>query len=79
MQENNYKKLIDLLATVFGLQRELNNDCLSRDSVSKWDSLTQMDLVASIEREFDVVLDITDIVKMKTIGDIVNVLESKGK
>jgi acyl carrier protein len=79
MQENNYKKLIDLLATVFGLQRELINDSLSRDSVSKWDSLTQMDLVASIEREFDVVLDITDIVKMKTIGDIVNVLESKGK
>lgn len=79
MQEIHFEKLVNLLAKVFGLQREMINDSLSRDSVSKWDSLTQMDLVATIEREFDVVLDITDIVKMKTIGDIVNVLESKGK
>lgn len=67
-----------VLKEVFDLtDAELAQD-LSRDKISKWDSLTHMDLVVSLEREFNVNFDIEEIIALDSIGSIRYVLKAKG-
>jgi len=72
------ERLVAVLSSVFGLRKEQVTPELSRDMVSKWDSLTQMDLVVSIEQEFSLTLEITDILKMGSVAGILEVLRDKG-
>jgi acyl carrier protein len=51
---------------------------LQREDVGTWDSLRQMDLVVSLEREYDLQLEIEDIIRMDSVGAIVKVLQDKG-
>lgn len=72
------ERLISVLMDVFRLQHDQIIVDLNRDNLGSWDSLKQMDLVVSIEREFNIVLEISDIIKMKSVGDIIEVLANKG-
>ncbi len=72
------KKLADILADVFGMRAADINLELSKKDVGTWDSLKQMDLVVSLEREYDVSLDIMEIVAMTSVKMIMEVLKSKG-
>lgn len=71
-------ELAETLAEVFGLRvSEIKAD-LQRGDIGAWDSLRQMDLVMSLERKYDIVLEIADIVKMTSIAEIIVVLKAKG-
>ena len=71
-------KLAAVLAEVFGLRLAEIQPSLQKAEVGTWDSLKQMDLVLSLEREYDIALDIPDIVRMTSVGTIVDVLRDKG-
>lgn len=72
------KRLISVLAEVFGLRADQIVPALTKEDVGSWDSLKQMDLVMSLEREFDIALDIPDIIKMNSVASIIDVLTNKG-
>ena len=72
------QRLASLLAEVFGLRQDQIIPTLTKDDVAVWDSLKQMDLVVSLEREFDIVLEIADIVRMNSVSSIVETLALKG-
>jgi acyl carrier protein len=72
------ERLVEVLSSVFGLRQEQIVPELTKDMVSKWDSLTQMDLVVSIEQEFSITLEIEDILKMNSVAGILEVLQGKG-
>ena len=73
MNEN----LVSVLTEVFNLEPEQVVPELSKDDVGNWDSLKQMDLVVSIERKFGITLEITDIIKMTSVANILEVLQDK--
>lgn len=71
-------KLARLLSEVFHLSvPEIRLD-LQRCDVGIWDSLKQMDLVVSLEREYEIILDIPDILRMNSVAEIIAVLKEKG-
>lgn len=71
-------QLAALLADVFGVRPgEITIDA-DRETIGNWDSLRQMDLVVTLEREYPIVLDVPDIIRMRSIRDIVDVLREKG-
>ena len=72
------KQFADMLAEVFGLRATEIQPALQKSEVGTWDSLKQMDLVMSLEREYDVALDIPDIVRMTSVASIMDVLKDKG-
>jgi acyl carrier protein len=72
------QRLSSLLAEVFGVPRAQIVPHLTKDDVGSWDSLKQMDLVMSLENEFDVQLEIADIITMTSVEKIIRVLRSKG-
>lgn len=78
MDSNMNQRLASLLAEVFGLRQDQIVPTLTKDDVAVWDSLKQMDLVVSLEREFGIVLEIADIVRMNSVSSIVETLALKG-
>lgn len=72
------KKLQGLLADVFGVRESEITPETTKGDVESWDSLKQMDLVMSLERAYDLTLDIQDIVAMTSMAAIAQVLRDKG-
>jgi acyl carrier protein len=72
------KKLSEVLAEVFGIRATEIQPSLQKSDVGTWDSLRQMDLVMSLEREYNIALDIPDIVRMTSVASIMDVLKDKG-
>jgi len=70
--------LRSILTEVFGLRESEVHLQLNKEEVGNWDSLKQMDLVTTLEREYSVMLEITDIVRMVSVAGIVEVLLEKG-
>lgn len=71
-------RLAEVLADVFSVPVSRIVPGLTKADVGSWDSLKQMDLVMSLEKEFGVVLEIEDIVAMDSVENVVEVLERKG-
>ena len=72
------KRLAVILAEVFDLRKAEIHPDLEKSEVGTWDSLKQMDLVMTLEKEYDITLDIPDIVKMVSVANIAQVLQDKG-
>ena len=72
------KRLTDVLSDVLGLRANEIKAEMSQAEIASWDSLKQMDLVMSIEREYDIELELADILRMNSIGGIASVLADKG-
>lgn len=71
-------QLKGVIAEVFGLKESEVHMQLTKEEVGSWDSLKQMDLVVTLEREYSISLEINDIVKMVSVADIAEVLLDKG-
>ena len=69
---NVLKRVLDLTDAVVA-------EDLSRSEVASWDSLTHMDLVLSLEREFNVTFDLDEIIALLDgIGSVRKILKQKG-
>ena len=72
-----HARINSLLKSVFDVSdREVAQD-LTKDDVLKWDSLTHMDLIASIEKEFGIQLTFDDILAMNSFHKIRLVVTEK--
>lgn len=72
------KKLSTILANVFGINTSDISLKLTKADLQSWDSLKQMDLVTTLEREYEVALELMDIVSMTSVEAIAKVLRDKG-
>ena len=70
--------LVTVLSEVFGIRTDQVSPELTKDDVSSWDSLKQMDLVTSVEHEFSISLEVADIIRMDSVAKIISVLQEKG-
>lgn len=56
---------------------------LSRETcaadIEDWDSLAQMNLVSAIEKHFNIKFKIDEVVILKNVGDMVDLIVKKGK
>jgi len=67
-----------LLAGVLRLPADTIADDLAMDSCAAWDSLAHMDLVADLESHYAIQLEADDMVAMRSLPAIVDVLHRKG-
>lgn len=72
------KKTTLILSNVFGIKEADIHPDLTKDDVGSWDSLKQMDLVTTLEKEYNITLGIPDIVKMQSVKAILEVLKEQG-
>ena len=66
-----------LFANVFKYDGDVSL-ATSRRDVPKWDSLQHVALVAAIEQQFDILLSMDEMVEIRSVKDICNILERHG-
>lgn len=73
----NKEKVFDIITDVIGAaQDELNTDKLLVEDLS-CDSLDIFEIVMNIEKEFDIRVADDKYADLKTVGDLVNLVEGK--
>ncbi len=71
------KSINEVLSSVFRMKEESLNDNLTMSDIEKWDSLTHMDLITSIEENFDIELSMDEIMEMQDIKTIKKIVSDK--
>ena len=69
------EKILELIASITKKDVEFLKGNL--DTENLWNSLTRVEILLTIEEEFDIVFDDEDIKRVKTINQLVEVVESK--
>lgn len=71
-------KLYQLFSETLNVPADAVSEDTSPDNTPSWNSLKAMELVALIEDTFDVALSTREIMKMRNIGIVREVLRGKG-
>ena len=72
------KSLKKVLINVFDIDEKQVTIDLSKENLSKWDSLAQMELLVALEKEFGVNLIFEEIAQMTSVIIIIDILTKKG-
>jgi acyl carrier protein len=70
-------RLTDIIVEVLRVPRTEIDDALDMEATSTWDSLSHMQLIAALEDEFGIELTADEIVAMRSVGQIRDVLRTK--
>ena len=71
-------KLEEIIAKIFELEPSQIKKEMTPADIETWDSLSQLNLISTIEKEFQIKLEIDEIFTVMKIGDIYNLLSKKG-
>lgn len=74
-REEIYKTLNEVFRDVFDDESIEVNDDTTSDDIDDWDSLEHINLIAAIEQEFDMKFNMGQIVTMKNVGEMVDIIE----
>ena len=70
-------KVTEIFREVFTDPGLVLNDDMTANDVEKWDSLTNMAMVTAVETAFGFKFKLKDLNKLKKVGDLISVVESK--
>jgi acyl carrier protein len=73
-REEVLNKLTDLFRDIFDDDDIVLSESTAKDEIEGWDSLANINLVVSIEDEFDINFSMDDIIGVETVGDLVDVI-----
>ena len=76
---DSLSKLQEIFIEIFDDENLILTRETTSNDIDKWDSLAQVTIVVACESEFGVKFDLDDIIKLKNIGDIVDIVERKQK
>lgn len=77
MNDTIFAQVQTIAADVFRVPKSSLTATASPIQIEAWDSIQNVNLVMSLEQQFSIQFDIEDLEKMKTIGDIADVLSRK--
>jgi len=70
-------RLAHTFRKVFGDNDIVINDAMTADDFEQWDSLTYIDLIVAIEREFRIKITTNDITKFEDVGNLITLIQTK--
>jgi len=75
--ENTLAELREIMLDVFDIDDLELSDATTAEDVEEWDSLSHVRLVVAVERKFGFKFKNSEIESLKTVGDLVRLIESK--
>ncbi|HMD84917.1 MAG TPA: acyl carrier protein [Terriglobia bacterium] len=69
--------LTDIIRQVFEDDSLVARDDMTAADVEKWDSLSHIDLIVTIERTFRVKLTTREVTSLKNIGEVADLIQKK--
>lgn len=76
-QDEILHTLRDIMMDVFDLDDVTVTPATTADDIEEWDSLSHVRLLVTIERKFGIKFTNSEIESLKTVGDLVRVIQSK--
>jgi acyl carrier protein len=73
-REEIRKRLNTVFQDVFDDETLLIEDHMDESHIDEWDSLTNIILIVSVEKEFNVRLDTAKISELKNVGEMITLL-----
>lgn len=70
------EKVLEVIANQFGLDVDELNEDLSFKEDLEADSIQLMELIMTLEDEFDTEIDEEDIESIETVGDVIDYIEN---
>lgn len=70
-----FEKLTEIFADVFDDDSITLTDATTADDIEEWDSLTHITLIAEVEDAFDMKFSMKDVLGMKNVGEMVDIIE----
>jgi acyl carrier protein len=65
---DNNERYLNVFKEVFDLEGNQISDSFSYESVPQWDSIGHMSLIASLENEFNIMLEMDDVIDFSDFG-----------
>jgi acyl carrier protein len=76
-REDIYADLNEVFRDVFDDESITVTDETTSDDIDDWDSLEHINLIAAVEQQFGIKFSMGQIVTMKNVGEMVNIIESQ--
>ena len=76
-RETVYEKLNGVFRDVFDDEEIEVNDSTTADDIEDWESLEHINLIAAIEQEFGIKFSMGQVVTMKNVGEMVDIIVSR--
>lgn len=73
-RESIFERLNIVFRDVFDDESIVVNDDTTSADIDGWDSLAHISLIASVEEEFGIKFQMKDIISMKKVGDMVDII-----
>ena len=70
-------RLSDVFMRVFGLKKIELRDQMSAKDIEGWDSLTHINLIVAVEREFRIKLTTAEVSGLNNVGDLMQLINRK--
>lgn len=74
-REKLYKKLNEIFKDIFDNDNIEVSDNTTAKDIKDWDSLIHITLISAVESEFNMRFEMKDIINMKTVGEMVDIIE----
>ena len=71
------EKVRKVFLDVFGMDGSKFHYGMTGDDIKEWDSLSHMNLVSELEKEFGLSMEIDDISEMDSVKKVIEVVEKK--
>ncbi|MBD5537283.1 MAG: acyl carrier protein [Lachnospiraceae bacterium] len=76
-REAAYEKLNEVFRDVFDDEEIVVNDATTSNDIEDWDSLEHINLIAAVEQEFDMKFSMGQVVTMKNVGEMMDIILSQ--
>lgn len=76
-REEVYETLNEVFRDVFDDESIEVNDATTSDDIEDWDSLEHIHLIAAIEQEFGMKFNMGQVVTMKNVGEMADIILSQ--
>ena len=67
----------DIFRDIFDEDNLVIEDTTNSDSIEEWDSLNHINLVSAIEKEFKIKFALGELMDLKNVGDMINLMIEK--
>jgi len=76
-REEIYERLNEVFQDVFDDDSITVNENTTSDDIEDWDSLEHINLVSAVEQEFGIKFSMGQVVGMKNVGEMVDIILAK--
>lgn len=75
--ESILKRISEIFIKLFNDENIILNRETTADDIDGWDSITHLDLIVEVENEFNIEINGFDVMGLRNVGDLIDLVERK--